>query len=67
MPAMITAPGERNGRLNEFDANNHWLVDRGDGEPSVNLVVLSFVNPLKLFNKPTDATTAGRCTQRDDK
>ena len=36
---------------------NHWLVDRGDGRPSVNLVVLSFVNPLKLLNGTTDATT----------
>src|SRR5512136_566283 len=30
----------------EFDTANHWLIDRGDGHPSVNLVVLSFVNPL---------------------
>ena len=29
----------------EFDAKNHWLIDRGDGRPSVNLVVLSFVLP----------------------
>jgi hypothetical protein len=42
----------------EFDSNNHWLVDRGDGRPSVNLVVLSFVHPLKLLNKTTDAQTA---------
>jgi hypothetical protein len=41
----------------EFDAMNHWLVDRGDGRPSVNLVVLSFVNPLKLLDGTTDATT----------
>jgi hypothetical protein len=41
----------------EFDRKNHWLVDRGDGQPSVNLVVLSFVNPLKLLNGVTDATT----------
>src|ERR1700756_1739210 len=34
--------------ISDFDANNHWLIDRGDGRPSVNLVVLSFVNPLKL-------------------
>ena len=27
------------------------------GQPSVNLVVLSFVNPLKLLNGTTDATT----------
>ncbi len=32
-------------------------MDRGDGRPSVNLVVLSFVNPLKLLNQTTDATT----------
>ncbi|MER8044211.1 hypothetical protein [Streptomyces sp. NPDC094032] len=41
----------------EFDAKNHWLVDRGDGRPSVNLVVLSFVDPLKLLHRTTDATT----------
>ncbi len=45
--------------IDEFDANNHWLVNRGDGKPSVNLVVLSFVNPLKLLYKTDDATTAG--------
>lgn len=39
----------------EFDSKNHWIIDRGDGRPSVNLVVLSFVNPLKLLNKTTDA------------
>src|SRR5262245_28145513 len=32
--------------LVEFDSKNHWLIDRGDGVPSVNLVVLSFVHPL---------------------
>ena len=41
----------------EFDAMNHWLIDRGDGRPSVNLVVLSFVHPLKLLNQTTDAAT----------
>lgn len=35
----------------EFDQANHWLIDRGDGRPSVNLVVLSFVNPLKMLNR----------------
>lgn len=34
----------------EFDAQNHWIIDRGDGRPSVNLVVLSFVNPLALLH-----------------
>jgi hypothetical protein len=41
----------------DFDANNHWLIDRGDGRPSVNLVILSFVNPLRLLNRTTDAQT----------
>lgn len=41
--------------VTEFDSKNHWIIDRGDGRPSVNLVVLSFVNPLKLLNKTTDA------------
>lgn len=43
--------------VTEFDAKNHWLIDRGSGTPSVNLVVLSFVHPLKLLNKTTDAGT----------
>ncbi len=42
----------------DFDANNHWLIDRGDGQPSVNLVVLSFVNPLKLLDGTNDAGDA---------
>jgi hypothetical protein len=37
--------------MTEFDAANHWLIDRGDGRPSVNLIVLSFVNPLKMLNQ----------------
>jgi hypothetical protein len=41
----------------DFDHNNHWLIDRGDGRPSVNVVILSFVNPLRLLNKTTDAQT----------
>jgi hypothetical protein len=24
--------------LTEFDQKNHWIIDRGDGKPSVNLV-----------------------------
>jgi hypothetical protein len=43
--------------LTEFDQKNRWLIDRGDGRPSVNLVVLSFVHPLRLLNKTTDAQT----------
>ncbi|HSB91994.1 MAG TPA: hypothetical protein VLC28_02700 [Flavitalea sp.] len=42
----------------EFDSKNHWLIDRGDGRPSVNVVVLSFVHPLKLLNRANDASTA---------
>src|SRR4051812_34811117 len=41
--------------MTDFDTKNHWLIDRGNGSPSVNLVVLSFVNPLKLLNKTNDA------------
>src|SRR5215211_4197283 len=43
--------------LGEFDSQNHWIIDRGDGRPSVNLAVLSFVHPMKLLNLTTDATT----------
>ena len=43
--------------MTEFDQKNNWIINRGDGYPSVNLVVLSFVNPLKLLNGITDATT----------
>jgi hypothetical protein len=43
--------------VGEFDTKNHWLIDRGNGEPSVNLVILSFVHPLKLLNQTTDAGT----------
>jgi hypothetical protein len=43
----------------EFDQANHWLIDRGDGSglPSVNLVVLSFLQPMEVLNKTNDATT----------
>ena len=39
--------------MTEFDTNNHWMIDRGDGsgKPSVNVVVLAFANPLKMLNK----------------
>jgi len=43
--------------LSEFNSRNHWLIDRGNGEPSVNLVILSFVHPLRLLRKTTDAQT----------
>jgi hypothetical protein len=42
----------------EFDSKNHWLIDRdGSGHPSVNVVVLSFVHPLRLLQQTTDAQT----------
>ena len=41
----------------EFDQKNHWLIDRGDGRPSVNLVVLSFVHPLRLLEGTNDERT----------
>jgi hypothetical protein len=39
----------------DFDRSNHWLIDRGGGKPSVNLVVLSFVDPLRLLDLTNDA------------
>jgi hypothetical protein len=41
--------------MTDFDRSNHWLIDRGDGKPSVNLAVLSFVDPLRLLNLANDA------------
>jgi hypothetical protein len=45
--------------VTSFDATNHWLIDRGDGSglPSVNLVVLSFVQPTKLLALTNDSQT----------
>jgi hypothetical protein len=43
--------------ITEFDSKNGWLVRGNKGKPSVNVVILSFVHPLKLLNKTTDATT----------
>jgi hypothetical protein len=43
--------------IQEFDSQNHWLIDRGDGRPSVNLVVLSFVHPLRLLHGTSDDQT----------
>lgn len=44
--------------MTEFDRNNHWLIDRGDNKPSVNLVVFAFANPLKMLQE-TDTGTFG--------
>ena len=41
--------------MTTFDTQNHWIIDRGNGSPSVNLIVLSFVDPLKLLDGTTDA------------
>lgn len=48
-----TSPG------GEFDHANRWIIDRDQspgiqGPPSVNLVILSFLEPLKLLNEHTD-------------
>ncbi len=43
--------------MTDFDTKNHWIIDRGDGVPSVNLVILSFVDPLKLLNQTNDSQT----------
>lgn len=46
--------------MTTFDTNNHWIVDRNKDNsfhPSVNVVVLSFVDPVKLMNKTNDSST----------
>ena len=43
--------------MTTFDTDNHWLIDRGNGSPSVNVVVLSFVNPLDLMNLANSSNT----------
>jgi hypothetical protein len=48
--AWATAPN-----MTTFDTNNHWILDRGDGHPSLNLVVLAFADPLKLLNGTNDS------------
>src|SRR5689334_7608647 len=44
--------------MTDFNTRNRWLIDRGDGSPSVNLVVLSFVHPMRLLNKTNDTQTS---------
>jgi len=44
--------------MTTFDTDNRWLIDRnlnGTYSPSVNLVILSFVDPVKLMNKTNDS------------
>jgi hypothetical protein len=43
----------------DFDAKNRWLIDRGDGTPSVNVVVLSFVHPMRLLTGTTELNPLG--------
>src|SRR5260370_22783734 len=43
--------------MTDFATKNHWMIDRGDGTPSVILVILIFVNPWKLLNQTTDSQT----------
>ena len=45
--------------MTDFDNKNHWMIDRGDGSglPSINVAVLSFVQPTKLLNLTNDAAT----------
>jgi hypothetical protein len=46
--------------MTTFDTNNHWIIDRNKDNtfhPSVNVVVLSFVDPVKLMNKTNDSST----------
>jgi hypothetical protein len=33
------------------------MLDRGDGVPSINLIILAFVQPMKLLNQTTDSQT----------
>jgi len=46
--------------MTTFDSNNHWIIDRNHDNtfhPSVNVVVLSFVDPVKLMNLTNDSST----------
>ncbi len=44
--------------MTDFDVKNRWLINRGNGQPSVNIVILSFVHPVRLLNKTNDAQTS---------
>lgn len=43
--------------MDDFHYNNGWIINRGDGFPSANIVILSFVHPLRLLDKTTDSGT----------
>jgi len=41
-----------------FDTDNHWMIDRNMDDtyqPSVNLVIFSFIQPVKLMNLTNDS------------
>ena len=47
--------------MTTFDTDNRWMIDRnmdGTYKPSVNVVVLSFVNPVDLMNLANTSNTA---------
>ena len=37
--------------MDEFDHANHWIIAGNNGKPAVNLVVLSFLEPMALLNQ----------------
>jgi len=46
--------------MTTFDTDNHWIIDRNMDNtyhPSVNVVVLSFVDPVKLMSLTNDSST----------
>src|SRR3954470_1822627 len=46
--------------MTTFDTNNHWIIDRNmdnSYHPSVKVVVLSFVDPVKLMILTNDSST----------
>src|SRR5437588_12943328 len=46
--------------MTTFDTDNHWIIDRNMDntyKPSVNVVVLSFVDQVKLMNLTNDSAT----------
>jgi len=40
--------------MEEFDRANHWIIAGNDGQPAVNLVVLSFLEPMDLLAHAAD-------------
>jgi len=40
-------------------ANATWITNRGDGKPTANVVILSFVDPVALLQKTTNADLLG--------